>query len=419
MTADPDDSRALDYGVLAALGVLVLLLAGAAIAGLLYVADRFEANEEADEASSGPRPGGGAPVRTGSQANPTGSQANASGSQANASALTAMQARYRPGPFVQVVGLLPRGIRSLRRMAAANRGGHTVDTPWIVAGAELHAGSAPPGGEAGGPTLRLGSRENTSLPMTVIAGSPADLQIVAGPGAGPQGAVQGLIVRFPGYPGYFYLPAVVDSELGPIRVAGVDEADLHFGIDAPVYPNGTPVDPGKELVATIEVAAVDLAGRVSAFARRQLRVHPVGTGDLEVTLSMSEATDLDLYVVDPTGVVVYYGNTTAFSGGRLDLDANAGCGSNMGVNTEHIFWPPGRAPAGTYQVRVANFRSCIQNRPVDYRITVRNCGETAVFSGSFAGPADSRTCDVDPGGQRQWCQQVVTFEVTPCAPSSP
>ncbi len=414
MTADPDDSRALDYSVLAAFGLLVVILLGAALGGVLYIADRFEVKDEApDVRGEGLAEGHGAvtPRSVGTTA--------ANEDDAHAAQVAAMQTRYRPGPFVQTVGLLPSGIRSLRRMAASNRGGRTVDTPWIVAGAELHAGAPPEATPAGGPSLRLGPRENTSQPLTVIAGSPANLQVVAGPGAGADGAVQGLVIRFPGYPGYFFLPAVVDSELGQIRVAGVDEADLQFGIDAPVFPSGAPVEPGKELVASIEVAAVDLVGRISPFARRQLRVHPVGTGDLEVTLSMTEATDLDLYVVDPTGVVVYYGNTSAFTGGRLDLDANAGCGSNMGVNNEHVFWPPNRAPAGTYQVRVANFRSCIQDRSVDYRVTVRNCGETAVFSGSFEGSGDSRTCMAAPGAQRGWCQQVVTFEVTPCGTPTP
>ena len=54
--------------------------------------------------------------------------------------------------------------------------------------------------------------------------------------------------------------------------------------------------------------------------------------------------------------------------------------------------------------------------PVDYRITVRNCGETAVFSGSFTGEGNSDTCDRDPSGagDRNWCQRVVDFDVTPC-----
>ncbi|MEM9069963.1 MAG: hypothetical protein AAGE52_15730 [Myxococcota bacterium] len=404
-----DDSRRVDYGVLAVMGIVVVLLIGAAIVGVVMLSGRFASAEEEppepDEQASNVEP---LPVGTpaaGADNNPSYQQQ-----------VAAMHPRYRPGPFVQTVGLLPTGMSSLRRMAASNRGGRTVDTPWIVAGAELHAGTAPLRVGAGGPGLRLGPRENAGQPLMVIPGSPANVQIVASPGSGSQGAVQGLLIRFRDYPGYFFLPAVVDSELGQIRVAGVDQADLQFGIDAPVYPNGTPLDPGKELEAVLEIAAVDLDGRTSAFVERRLRVLPVGTGDVEVTVRMTEATDLDLYVVDPTGVVVYYGNTNSFSDGQLDLDANAGCGSNMGVNNEHIYWPRGRAPAGTYQVRVSNFESCIQNRRVDYTVTVRNCGETAVFSGSFEGPGDSRNCTEDPGAQRGWCQQVVSFDVTPCSP---
>jgi hypothetical protein len=200
-------------------------------------------------------------------------------------------------------------------------------------------------------------------------------------------------------------------------VTGDGPVELQFGIEAPILPSGLPLEPGKDLFASIEIAAVDVNGQTSAWARRDLRVLPVGTGDVEVTLSMTRATDLDLYVVDPVGVVTYYGNTGNMSGGQLDLDANAGCSGNMGVDHEHIFWPRSRAPAGTYQVRVAHYESCIANERVDYRITVRNCGETAVLAGHFEGAGSSQNCTVDPGGQRQWCQQVVTFEVTPCTPT--
>jgi hypothetical protein len=163
------------------------------------------------------------------------------------------------------------------------------------------------------------------------------------------------------------------------------------------------------------VAAVDLLGRVSAPARQPLRVMPLGTGDVEVTLTMSRSTDLDLYVTDPAGVTIYYGNANSASGGRLDLDANAACSSNMDVNAEHVFYAPGRAPAGTYRVRVAHFESCIAGEPVDYRITVRNCGETAVLSGRFTGDGDTRVCTMEPDGGVEWCHDVLRFDVLPCA----
>src|SRR5690606_9677273 len=117
---------------------------------------------------------------------------------------------------------------------------------------------------------------------------------------------------------------------------------------------------------------------------------------------------------DPSGVTIYYGNTRATNGGQLDLDANAACGSNMGVNNEHVFWPEGSAPSGTYRVNVAHWRSCIGGRAVSYRVTVRACGETVVLSGSFAGEGRSDQCFSSTPGDRAWCQEVVTFDVPPC-----
>lgn len=390
-------------GVLGLAGVTLLGLLGLGVYGVVQLGERF-AGPEVDEPSAISEPSAVTPVPVG----PAPDVAPDPGDPLDGrAAAAAMAVRYRPGPYVDVVGLLPSGLARLRRMAPANRGGRTVDNPWIVAGGELRPGSAP---NTPSPALRL-RLAGASERLVVIPGAPARLTLSA---SGPD--VAGLWVRFVDYPGYFFVPSVVDTELGSLRVTGEGEVELQFGIDAPILPSGLPLEPGKDLFASIEVAAVDAQGRTSAWARRDLRVLPVGTGDLEVTLAMTRATDLDLYVVDPSGVVTYYGNTRALSGGRLDLDANAGCGSNVGVDHEHVFWPRGVAPAGTYQVRVANYRSCISGERVDYRVTVRNCGETAVLAGSFDGEGDSRNCTVDPGTQRQWCQQVVSFEVTPCTP---
>ena len=388
-----DDSRRVDRGVIAVAGCLILALLGAGGFGGFWLYQRFKTEDavvqrdvaepvEVDFEQPEPPP---------------------------VDPLADMRPRYRPGPFVQTVGLLPSGLSSLRRMAANNRGGHTMENPWVVAGAELRPGAPPTG--APGPTLELA---NQSQDLSVIPGTPTTLPLQARAGMGADSEVQGLLIVFEGYEGYFFLPAGAESELGRIQVAGEELGDMQFGIDVPTLPGGALAPSDREMKANVRVAAVDMAGRVSPWQTRSLTVMPLGTGDVEVALTMTESTDLDLYVVDPAGQVIYYGNTRAGNGGHLDLDANAGCGGHMGVNAEHIFWPTGMAPAGTYQVRVANYSSCIQGRAVDYRINVRNCGESAVFSGSFVGQGNSSNCTTDPGTDRNWCQQVVSFDVTPC-----
>lgn len=412
------ESRVPEIAVALGGGCLLLVVVCGGGAGAFVLADRFAAGDDAGDSGFAP------PVTDPFAAtdptpvlDPTAplgvSPLGAGGSVPATPAGAAMRQRYRPGPFVEVQGLLPAGLSSQRQLSSAWRAGRTIDNPWIIPGAELRPGAAP-GPTAGGPSIALGAAENTSRPLAIVPGSAAQLAIDADAGSGADGSVQGLVVTFEGYEGHFFLPASVDSELGAVRVAGVDDAIFNFGIDGAVMPGGAPAADDKEFRITMLVSAIDVAGRVSAPTRRELSVLPVGTGDVEVTLTMTEATDLDLYVVDPTGVVIYYGDDDNLSGGRLDLDANAACGGNMGVNNEHVFWPAGRAPAGTYTVRVANFSSCIEGRRVNYTVTVRNCGETAVLRGFFEGEGDGEICTSDPGTRRQWCQNVVSFDVTPC-----
>ncbi|MDQ3035680.1 MAG: hypothetical protein M3Y87_24960, partial [Myxococcota bacterium] len=255
--------------------------------------------------------------------------------------------------------------------------------------------------------------ERADRPLTILAGVPAEARVRAADSRGGTGVTSYAIV-FDGYRGHFVLPATVPTELGIVSAGGSDGATLRFTIGAPIRPDGSMATSGQEFRVVARIAAIDDGGRISPWITRELSVLPVGTGDVEVALTMSEPTDLDLYVTDPTGNSIYFGNTTGVSGGHLDLDANAACGGNVGVDNEHIYWAQGRAPRGTYTVRVAHYESCIQGRPVDYRITVRNCGETVVLSGRFAGAAQSQVCS--SGGQDpSWCQDVVSFVVPSCS----
>ncbi len=327
-----------------------------------------------------------------------------------------MRTRYRPGPFVQVVGMLPSGQAQGSAMSWLNRSGRSLDNPWLVRHGKLlpnRAPSASPGGDR--PTLSNGPGEQPNQPLSVVAGVPNWIKVrVAHPAADRQ--IKGFHVAFGSYLGHFFLPASgegQDGEVGAVFVGTADMSTIEFGIDAAVLPGGSPIS-GQPYAVTMYIGAEDDQGLISDYVTRQIQVVPVGTGDVEVTLTMDQATDLDLYVVEPTGVAIYYRNTTSFTGGRLDLDANAACSSNVGINNEHVFWPRGMSPAGVYTVRVANYTSCIGGGAVGYQITVRNCGETAILSGSFTGTGNRSACTQSPGMDPSWCHEVVTFQVTPC-----
>jgi len=139
-----------------------------------------------------------------------------------------------------------------------------------------------------------------------------------------------------------------------------------------------------QLGIIFEVA--DSAGDVSAPQTTPTSIMIVGTGDVEVALTWDVDNDLDLHVVDPTGNEVYYGNdylTTDDTIQLLDLDSNAGC-SIDGVDAEHVVWPTGKAPRGTYTVRVDNWSNC-QSAAANYVVTVEVAGHALqTFTGSFA-----------------------------------
>ena len=134
---------------------------------------------------------------------------------------------------------------------------------------------------------------------------------------------------------------------------------------------------------------VDAAGNVSAPSPVVTTIIQVKTGDVQVSVSWNVDNDIDLHVVDPNGFEVYYGDKISPEGGELDLDSNAACDIDSKDN-ENILWPAGKAPAGTYTVRVDNYENC-QNAAVTYVVTVQKKGQAAqTFMASFdaADPGD-------------------------------
>jgi hypothetical protein len=80
------------------------------------------------------------------------------------------------------------------------------------------------------------------------------------------------------------------------------------------------------------------------------------TGELRISLSWFNFDDLDLHVVTPQGVEIYYSHKRDLkTGGTLDVDMNAGSGNTRNAVENIIFPDKHRMSNGKYQVRVKNF----------------------------------------------------------------
>jgi hypothetical protein len=107
----------------------------------------------------------------------------------------------------------------------------------------------------------------------------------------------------------------------------------------------------------------------------------LGTGDVQVTLNWPETgIDLDLHVIEPSGEEIYFAADTSSSGGQLDSDNLDGGGV-----PENIFWGPGGAPSGEYQVAVVYYSG---DGPATWSIRIIADGRVQNFSGTITADDD-------------------------------
>lgn len=80
------------------------------------------------------------------------------------------------------------------------------------------------------------------------------------------------------------------------------------------------------------------------------------SGALTATLSWSGVSDLNLFVIDPSGQPVSWSAPESLSGGRLQIDANTGCETLSAEPVEHIRWS--QIAPGDYQIWVWAQNGC-------------------------------------------------------------
>lgn len=227
---------------------------------------------------------------------------------------------------------------------------------------QLNTGAPPPPGA--GPSVTVPA--NT---QTITGGSSAFNLVASAP-------VERVAVFVEGVGGHHlvFLPDLVTSAQAIITIGGLPPV-LDFDIVFAVAGSDGVFGP----YSTMSVSAIQAAG-----------------GDIQVSVTWDTPADVDLHVIEPGGVELYYGNPMG-AGGELDIDANAAC-SVSSLTQENIGWAPGTAPLGTYIVRVDYWDACGATQ-TDYIVTVSLRPGTPsvpglpgsgvqIFTGTFFGPGD-------------------------------
>ena len=175
-------------------------------------------------------------------------------------------------------------------------------------------------------------------------------------------------------------------------LVGVQGVDAYYEL---MLPTGTSLEdlvvgiaPGLDGGSLQMRYVLDGPSGLGPASAQTLRVIRVGTGDVQVNVAWSGASDIDLHVFDPMGEEIFYDNKSSRSGGLLDLDSNGACEID-GRNAENVSWPAAAAPSGTYRVVIDYYDDCGVTQ-TDWIVTVQVAGEPArSFSGSFTGQGET------------------------------
>jgi len=235
------------------------------------------------------------------------------------------------------------------------------------------------------------------------------------------------------------LPEIVELS-GPAAVTNGGAASLHVQLSTPLpspsfvvqldgdtgYHTVTATDPDGDGVYDISVqvaaeatqpalvfrvALTDAAGNVGPSREVEIALVQSGTGDVKITVSWDRLHDLDVRVIEPGGEEIRYTNPASATGGRLDLDSGANCGSSA-ANSENVFWPSAGAPAGEYVVSVHNYQQCSPGA-IEYTVRVAYDNNVSTQRGTFADGTAAEAVSADS------LKEVARFRRANPSPTAP
>lgn len=104
------------------------------------------------------------------------------------------------------------------------------------------------------------------------------------------------------------------------------------------------------------IGTVSFATGCKDEPKEPLLVGQDGNPRFNLQFTNPDGVDLDLYVQDTNGEIIYYSNKFSRSGGSLDVDCR--CESCPNGPNENIFWLDGKAPKGVYKYWVEYYDYC-------------------------------------------------------------
>jgi subtilisin family serine protease len=105
------------------------------------------------------------------------------------------------------------------------------------------------------------------------------------------------------------------------------------------------------------------------------------SGEVQILLGWNNYNDLDIICNDPDGNTIWFKNKRAPNGGFLEIDMNVEYPDSKNP-IENIYWEPGAAPLGVYDVFLLYYR---KNEPLidktPYKVTVKYGDKTEEYTG--------------------------------------
>lgn len=221
---------------------------------------------------------------------------------------------------------------------------------------------------------------------------------------------ESFLVGIKGQEGYWNVKA--DSG-APAQVAA-----LSRGYNTYIIPISFGTGYSADIV--IIIIAVDGQGNMSSPTEGEVDYVESKSGDLNINLTFSNAKDVDLHLITPSGRRIYYGDrggyyTVVEEDGSvreiefgLDHDSNAACRIDN-LNNENIFIPAELVEAGIYTIQVDMYSNCNDAIATSWAIVARY-QDNIVTPLTGANPA----AGVYPVGAGEGDHsEVMTFELKP------